>query len=812
MCNFVSFCLLTGARRIIDQKNIFSRELVYRFFLTLTISSTACNTNTSDTIGTTQTLTTHNTTEQIRTTGKIPAPPPRTLKQKQPVPPPPNTRHNKRSFRFFRGDSVAGCDDGEEDSLAEYCRSHRAQYDNSQNTDQMDTAFENALFGDVSCNETDEAVIRRLSNNSEEDNNGSNMSNSSGRHSTVDTIDTISSNNSNINSFSNNSSISKDSSILPNGINSVNQTSRKEIISSPHIEEHHVRNIQSYEETDKATVNEEGDKLRLQGILLQEQLHQKQVESLLPPVSTHRRISMDEVLDSLLALPSSSRSQSPANLDSESDEEMSMSRTVVTPPKSDLNKNLEHLSNDTSDDDEFQTPRETMSEITSRLSEEVSKMLPSELSQELSKELSSKLSSRFLMDIPDPSEMETVRNSFLEEYKKQDSPVKLQPQRQHDELYKMVDIETNIVEKKQQVQGSSSTGGGLLAELTGVLARRKSGSKESPSKPSKGQQNFEESQQEKVKEIKRDGNLMNNEQTLEKKQMIQEAILQHVQSKEQEQIGVKEHEQQSSIEKQPPKPPERQKPIKQEFATFSRLDASQRKKIPPTSQNLIKSNIVEQKTNEEKLEKNRKSKKTPPPPPPQKQMQTKQRKHQSEKQRQEQELEKKLVEQQKEKEKVKRDEQIVEKKKQQKLLNDIEQKRINEDKMQQQLQLEKEKESSSEPTVLQSPSSIPAFAHFSPEEPRTECKLRYSYDPNTARRRPRPKQKLEDIQQHAQEKQKQKILEKVHENKKTVNTSGEPPQLQMDEQLQLIQQRTLQQQQQTQKQQQTRVPGEAFAV
>ena len=68
---------------------------------------------------------------------------------------------------------------------------------------------------------------------------------------------------------------------------------------------------------------------------------------------------------------------------------------------------------------------------------------------------------------------------------------------------------------------------------------------------------------------------------------------------------------------------------------------------------------------------------------------------------------------------------------------------------------------------------IPSFAQFSPEEPRIEYKLRYSYDPNTARRRPKPKEKLSQLQEKALERQKEKLESLTSSNSDIAKATSE---------------------------------------
>lgn len=749
-------------------------------------------------------------------TPQPPQPPPRTRDISQNVREQPTqtiARSSQRSFRFFRGDSILGEQETGEDSLVEYCRSYRAKYVSSDTND--DQTFHNILNMDEVFSDCAEKLEntkkshdsederRRLSTNSEEENN-SNISNSSGRHSTIDTIDTVSSNNSNLNSISK-INVSEDCNTLLYKINDTNETYLMEGISKS-FHEHHNSFKNNVHLEEQVTNEFDGESVaeRLKKILLEEQLQHEQVESLLPPQQTQRRISMNEVLDSLLALPSNSRSQSPAHLNSDSDDdcitlEQTHTENFIHPSQgvnlsSEVTPNeIQQQQEDVSDDEEFTTPRETMREITSRLSEEVSKMLPSELSKELSKELSSKLSSRFIKDIPDMSEKEKLKNYLLEECN-QDESLLIRN-------YKTMEDVTDTTSDKEQHQQkiSPTVGVGLMAELSGVLSRRTSGGREPPPKPTRGRQLEQEQSHEREKQELNQSRQKQNQHPIEF-DLVDESTHQLSFNQEQNsQIQKKEHKEQNQqdpdqeidLQRQPPKPPERHTPIEQHFATFSRLDASQRNKKSQQDQESnsdkvllhTKQKVEAQQTDQERhkvTDRGMKTKKSPPKISP---VAEKMNTHPS----------------------------------RQLQLNPPSQTEFTSAVSAAEL---KQTPDQHEAPNIQSPTDIPAFASF---DDRTNFKLRYSYNPNTARRRPRPQQKLEELQQKAQEEQQRKIREKLqelapnlaHNDHKPANVSSYP-QIQniinRKETQDQLQHNLLQQQQKQQRVQQqpfhAKVPGE----
>ena len=578
-------------------------------------------------------------------------------------------------MRFFRGDSILGdgFGEGEEeggDSLAEYCRSQRAKYEGSNQDINID--LDSVVESMVAKQNSEEEQWKSSNHNS-------NLSSSKpGEEIHQKSDDTF------LDGKIHNSQG------MSQNFNQLNSLSNKSSSTSvPINEQNQISSVKK---------NEMQSKL-LEDLLLQEEQHQFQVEALLSDSTDdeqqQRRISLDEVLDSLLALPSSPRSSSPAssspslnNILTSTPKEprcpppvpqrkdlraVTNSAIETVKPKSpretieEMKARLtEEISDSMSREDLSArlTPRESMSEITTRISQEVSKMLPNQLSMELNKELSSKLSSKFLKDIPDENEMNVERNLLLKEYQEK-KPLENKSAKSLllKEAGSSSATEGGVNKEPKAEVPQSKVPESLMSELSNVLAKRGSSPAKSsvaPPKPARGGLAKDPSKRE-------DKNAS--------------PVSEDSYSSEENKVTKKLH-------------------------SSGKLGQKEPSSVKSTTENSVNEINKEMQKKEEPLrqEKRRESKSS---------------------------------------------------------LTDSRTSRIS---SKESLKLEKEKSDQlqqSGPTAESS--AIEPFACFPSEDQRREggtYRLRYSYDPNTARSRPRPKQSQENLKVQALQKQQQQIEQK----------------------------------------------------
>ena len=270
------------------------------------------------------------------------------------------------NFRAFRGYSIVSCNDSVVDSLAEYCRTGKESisYNNDDCSSDNFDVFDDENKSNATLEKpviSDEANIDNVSvkSGATGDDTGSTRSGS---------IDIT----------------AKD---LTNTQTSAAQTDIS-----------HVEQIASTE------------KARLEKILLEEQINQQQVENLLQYEVNNCAVDMEDVLGSLLGLPSSPKNKMLSSNQRD--------RTLYENPTDKKSNGQGAQPNDLSSQNaEKYIVTENLHEITSNLSTNVSKILPNDLCEELSSRSSENNPKRVLMDIPDASELEDVRKSYLEEYK-----------------------------------------------------------------------------------------------------------------------------------------------------------------------------------------------------------------------------------------------------------------------------------------------------------------------------------------------------------------------------------------------------------